>query len=231
MKENPFVLNWVEKITRNIHSSIRIEAPDVIYVDPFKIEEETHDGDIILITHEHYDHFSPMDIAKVARPDTILVIPESMERKAREVIEDCGLSGDNIETVEEKECSLTIDSKCSVQIETVPAYNVGKEFHKDSSAWCGYLITIDDITIYVAGDTDENPDLSGENCPKCHIALLPVGGTYTMDAKQAAVFASHIKPNVVIPTHYGSVVGTAQDGEAFKEALNSLDSDIAVVLK
>ena len=131
-----------------IQNSIRIRSRvGVIYIDPFQMKEEPKDADFVLITHDHYDHFSPEDIGKVSKADTILVVPEKMASKAREV---SGIVG---------------------KIEAV----------------------------------------------KCDIALVPIGGTYTMDAKKAAELINTIRPDVAIPVHYGHIVGKPSDGEVFAE--------------
>ena len=99
-----------------------------------------------------------------------------------------------------------------VEIETVPAYNILKPFHPKSAEWIGYTFRIDGKRIYVAGDTDATKDAKAV---KCDIALVPIGGTYTMDAKKAAEFINIIRPNVAMPVHYGSIVGDPSDGEVF----------------
>lgn len=179
------------------HASIRIGGDCVIYADPFRVAETKRDGDIILITHEHFDHYSPEDIAKVAKENTIIVAPKTMEKQVGEGI--FLTAGESIELK-------------GVTIEAVAAYNVLKPFHAKGKGWLGYIITINGTRIYIAGDTDENPD---NQKVACDIALVPVGGTYTMDAKAAAKFVNRMKPQIAIPIHYGSVAGNAEDGETF----------------
>lgn len=195
-------------MTENIqvltHSSIRIAGNPVVYVDPFHVADDLHDADIILITHDHFDHFSPEDIARVIKSDTILVVPKKMEELAEDII--CG----QLITVEPKERKQL----GSIAIETVPAYNPLKPFHPKGKGWVGYLIEKDGIRIYVAGDTDitkESKEVS------CDVAMVPVGGVYTMDAKDAAELVNVIRPKVAIPTHYGSVAGSKEDGEVFRK--------------
>lgn len=198
-------------INVNTHSSIRIEDRKIIYIDPYGINEKTSDADIILITHNHYDHFSADDIKKVIKEDTVIVCPENMEVSGLSVVK---------AKVGEK-----IDIK-GISIETVPAYNVQKPFHPKDNGWLGYIInSTANGRIYIAGDTDINED---NKKVKCDIAMLPVGGTYTMDYKQAAELAGIIRPEYVIPIHYGSVVGTALDGTNFSKAV---DKEIKVVIK
>ena len=191
------------KISINCHSSIRIEADKVLYFDPFKIEEETHDADIIFVTHDHFYHFSVEDIKKIEKEDTVYVIPDCMYNL---------LGGENVVT-------LLPNEKANVEgyeVETIPSYNVGKDFHPKEKGYVAYIVTIEGKRVYVAGDCDMNED---NEKVKCDIALLPVGGTYTMDYKQAAELAEKLNPELVIPTHYGDVVGQGNDGEKFAELL------------
>lgn len=193
-------------MTNNIEvytqSSICIrDGEKVIYVDPFKMKKEPHDATYILITHDHYDHFSPEDIQKVANGNTVLVVPEKMEDQARDI-------SDNVKTVRPGMSGEAEDLKW----ETVPAYNLVKPFHPKSAGWVGYILDIDGKRIYVAGDTDATKEAKAV---KCDIALIPIGGTYTMDAKKAADLINVIRPEVAIPTHYGSIVGKQSDGDTF----------------
>jgi L-ascorbate metabolism protein UlaG (beta-lactamase superfamily) len=186
-------------------SSIRInDGGKVIYVDPFKMAVEPRNADYIFITHDHYDHFSPEDIEKVACSDTVLVVPEKMAGKAKV------LSGivKKIVTVKSG-VHHDIDG---LEVETVPAYNILKPFHPKSAGWVGYILLVGGRRIYIAGDTDETKE---NKVIKCDIALVPIGGTYTMDAKKAAEFVNTLRPEVAIPTHYGSIVGKPSDGEVF----------------
>ena len=207
-----------ENITVNIHSSIRIQDGDrVIYIDPFRISGTQGDADFILITHDHYDHFSPEDIRKVANRDTILVVPGIMMGKASEV---AGLVGD-IRMVKPEE----IGDIGGLAYETVPAYNTGKAFHQKSAGWVGYILTVNDTRIYIAGDTDRTPESESVNCD---IAMIPIGGTFTMDAREAAELVNRIKPQVAIPIHYGSVAGSKGDEDVFRKLV---DPDIKVEIK
>ena len=206
-------------MTENIrvltHSSIKITGEATVYVDPFQVVDAENDADIILITHDHFDHFSPEDIAKVIKSDTILVVPKKMEKQASSI--PC----DEIITVEPGEQKQV----GKITIETVPAYNPLKPFHPKGAGWVGYLIEMGDVKIYVAGDTDitkENKEVD------CDVALVPIGGTYTLDAKKAAELVNIIRPKVVIPTHYGSVAGSKSDEEVFR---SNVDADICVEIK
>ncbi len=201
-------------ITVNTHSSIRIADEKIIYIDPFKITDESHDADIILITHDHFDHYSPEDILKIMRPDTVLVMPQKMKSS-----DATGLTPTQVSPSD----SITVKG---ISIETIPAYNKLKPFHPKSKGWVGYIINSSEHgRIYIAGDTD----ITDENSQvRCRIAMLPAGGTYTMNAANAAKLANTIRPEYAIPVHYGSVAGSMKDGETFKVAV---DSSIEVVLK
>ena len=199
-----------EKITVNAQSSIRIDSGKVIYFDPFKITDAKNDADIIFITHEHFDHFSAEDIAKVVSENTVFVVPVSMRKTAL----DSGISQDKLITLEPN-VSVEI---CGIPTETIPAYNPGKKFHPRSSGWLGYIITLDGQRIYVAGDTDATPEAKAVSCD---IAMIPIGGTFTMDFREAAEFINELNPKTVIPTHYGSVVGDPSDGESFKQLIKN----------
>ncbi len=196
-------------MTENIEvftqSSIRIKDGDrAIYTDPFQMTAEPRDADYILITHDHHDHFSPEDIGRVANSKTLLVVPEKMEKTAQKV---SGLVR-RIVTVKPSVCR-EIEG---LELETVPAYNSLKLFHPKSAGWVGYILRIGGKRVYIAGDTDATGEAKAV---RCDIALIPVGGTYTMDAKEAARLVEAIRPDVAIPTHYGSIVGKASDGETF----------------
>jgi len=201
----------LDKIDVFTQSSIRIKGGSgTVYIDPFQMKEEPHDADYILITHDHYDHFSVEDIKKVAKMSTILVVPARMEDDAKELANDVA----SIVTVKPgvyKEIS-------GLEIETIPAYNTVKPFHPRRAEWVGYILRVDGKRIYVAGDTGLTKEARQV---KCDIALLPIGGTYTMDTKRAAELANTIRPEYVIPTHYGSIVGKQSDGQTFASLVKS----------
>jgi L-ascorbate metabolism protein UlaG (beta-lactamase superfamily) len=196
-------------MTENIEvftqSSIRIrDRSRTIYIDPFQMSEEPKDADYILITHDHYDHFSPEDIKKAATGNTVLIVPEKMEGKAQEAADMVG----RILTVKPG----VYREVNGFEFETIPAYNILKPFHPKSAEWVGYILRVDGKRIYVAGDTDATKEAKAV---KCDIALVPVGGTYTMDARKAAELVNILRPDVAIPTHYGTIVGKPGDGEEF----------------
>ena len=194
----------VDKIDVFKQNSIRIKSDvGTIYIDPFKIDDETHDADFILITHDHYDHFSSEDIAKIKKDTTVLVVPEKMEAKA---VKESGIK--EIETVKPG----TYHEIGNLELETIPMYNILKPFHPKAAGWVGYILKINGKRIYIAGDTDATKEAKEVICD---IALVPIGGTYTMDAKKAAELVNEINPEVAIPTHYGSIVGKLSDAKVF----------------
>ena len=210
-------------MTRDIdvitHSAIEIsEGERHYYIDPFQIRREPHNADIIFITHDHHDHFSPEDIEKVADPEkTLLVVPGKMLETARKA----EASVNFITTV-----MPYMDYEFGgVAVETVPAYNIGKPFHPKEAYWVGYILNVGGRRVYIAGDTDLTAETLNVNCD---VALVPVGGGYTMDAAVAARLVNTIRPKVAIPIHYGSVVGNKWDAEIFRE---HVDPEIKVEIK
>lgn len=198
----------LENIEVLYHSSIKIAKEKIIYIDPFKINKNYNDADIIFITHDHYDHYSEEDIDKVINEKTTIVIPEELLTKLLRK----GINRSDIITVEPNK-KYTVQG---IKFETIPAYNVNKTFHPKENEWVGYIIEIKGIRYYIAGDTD----ITEENRKvKCDVAFVPVGGTYTMNFKESAELINEIKPKVAVPIHYGSVVGTKQDAVNFVELL------------
>lgn len=197
----------IEKISINEHSSIRIEGETVLYFDPFRIQKETNDADIVFVTHAHYDHFSPEDIKKISCDKTVFVMPKSMEHEVR----DYGFTEENTVFMEAGD----VTSVKGVTIEAVPSYNVDKPMHPKENGWLGYIVTIDDVNIYISGDCDAMPEEIS-----CDLAMIPIGGTYTMNPSEAAEWINKMKAEIVIPTHYGTLVGTTQDVEVFKSLVN-----------
>ena len=196
-----FELNKV-KIEWLGHASFRISSDKVVYIDPFHLNQDGK-ADIILITHGHYDHCSISDINKILKPETIIFATP-----------DCSSKLSKLET--SKVQIITPNKKIAIgdiTVETVPAYNPNKQFHPKTNEWIGYIVTINNTRIYHAGDTDLIPEMK---TIKADVVLLPVGGTYTMNAQEAAQAANLIKPKVAIPMHYGDIVGTSKDAEKFK---------------
>lgn len=193
------------------HSSIRMEKEGkVIYFDPYNISGEPKDADIIFCTHSHYDHFSEEDILKLKNEDTIIVATIDLEEKIKKLGFD---DTQKLLVLPNKKYSIT-----KIVVETVPAYNVNKEFHKREYDWVGYIVTLEGVRYYIAGDTDVNDD---NRNVKCDVAFLPIGGKYTMTATEAAGLANTIKPKIVVPTHYASIVGELVNAEEFANMLNT----------
>ena len=209
----------LEDIEVLCHSSIKLNTEKIIYFDPFRINENYHDADIIFITHDHYDHYSEEDIDKVEKTGTVIVAPEDLLAKLLKK----GFQKENIITVKPNE-SYTVKN---IKFTTIPAYNINKQFHPKENKWVGYLIEIDGSSYYIAGDTD----ITEENQKiKCDVAFVPVGGTYTMNYKEAAELINIIQPKVAVPIHYGSIVGTEQDAANFSK-LVSPEIKVEILMK
>lgn len=191
------------KIRVLYHSCIRLEDKKVLYFDPYNIKDEPRDADYIFITHDHYDHFSPNDIEKIIKKDTVIFAPTSLKNEFQ------GKYSIFMKTVD-------VFKNQYITVETIPAYNPKKDFHPKEKNWLGYIVTLNDKKYYIAGDTDITPEAEAV---KCDVAFVPVGGTYTMDFKEASTLVNKIKPQLAIPTHFGSVTGIEEDGEKFKSLL------------
>lgn len=199
------------------HSCVRIDCGKIVYVDPFELTQETHDADVILVTHDHFDHYSPEDIAHIIKDDTIIAAPKSMIETAEK---DWGASHEII-AVDPGD----IITPYGITVEVVHSYNVGKQFHPKANNWVGYIVIYDGVRYYIAGDCDINDDNLNV---RCDVALIPVGGTYTMTAAEAAKLVNAIKPKVAIPTHYGTAVGEKTAGQEF---ISLIDDGIETELK
>lgn len=200
----------IENIEVLFHSSIRIVREKTIYIDPFKIQENYNDADLIFITHDHFDHYSEADIDKVRKENTKIIVPKDLLPK----VLNFGFESENITTVEPNK-EYTVED---IKFETIPAYNIQKQFHPKKNGWVGYIIELDGNRYYIAGDTD----ITEENKKvKCDVAFVPVGGTYTIDYKEAAELINIIKPKIAVPIHYGDIVGTKQDAIEFIKLLDS----------
>ena len=210
----------LENIEVLYHSSIRISKNKVIYIDPFKIDKNYNDADIVFITHDHFDHYSEEDIDKVINENTTIIIPEELLTKLLRK----GINKNAVITVESNKEYMVQ----GIKFETIPAYNTNKTFHPKENNWVGYIITLDGIRYYIAGDTD----ITEENRKvKCDVAFVPVGGTYTMDFKEAAQLINEIQPKIAVPIHYGSVVGTEQDSTDFIKLLHPSIKGIILMKK
>ena len=190
----------LENITWLGHDAFKIATSKTIYLDPLDLAGEPEPAGIICITHDHYDHCSPDDVAKIQTDDTVIFAPENCRGK---------LKGD-VRWVKAGD-TVTVDD---VIIEVMPAYNVTKRFHPREAGGVGFILTVEGTTIYHAGDTDPIPEMEGL---EVDIALLPVSGVYVATAEEAVEAANKIKPKTVIPMHWGGIVGTRADAERFKE--------------
>ena len=195
----------VEDMARKIrwlgHDGFRIDADKTIYIDPYQIT--TGPGaDLILITHEHFDHCSPDDVEQIKTPGTTIITEKDSAAK---------LSGD-VRVISPGK-SMSIEN---MMIHAVPAYNTNKDFHPKKNGWLGFIIELDGTRIYHAGDTDVIPEM---NDFETDIALLPVSGTYVMTAEEAVEAALAIQPKLAIPMHFGAIVGGEQDAQLFKQHL------------
>lgn len=198
----------LEDIEVLYHSCIRMNKEKMIYIDPYHIEKNYNDADMIFITHDHYDHYSEEDIDKVRKNNTIFIVPENLLNKLIKK----GINDENIITLDPGDAE-NIDG---IKVEAIHSYNIDKPFHPKENNWLGYVIEIDDVRYYIAGDTDiteENKNI------KCDVAFVPVGGKYTMNFSEAAQLINIIKPKIAVPIHYGSVVGTKQDATDFVKLL------------
>ena len=209
----------VEGIKVLCHSSIKFSKGEIIYFDPFKIDNDYNDADIIFITHDHYDHYSEKDINKVKKLQTVIIAPKQLLNKLLKN----GFNQDYIITVNPNEEKMV----AGIKFKTLPAYNINKQFHPKENGWLGYIIEIEGVRYYIAGDTD----ITEENKKvKCDVAFVPVGGTYTMDYKEAANLINEIKPKIAVPIHYGSIVGTKKDAISFMKLLNE-DIECKILMK
>jgi L-ascorbate metabolism protein UlaG (beta-lactamase superfamily) len=196
------------------HDSFRLDGPPMIYFDPYKLRGKLPAGDLILISHEHHDHCSPEDVKRVRGPGTVILAGGTSADKLR-----------GAQTVKPGD-RLTV---LGVQVEAVRAYNVNKfrspgvPFHPKEAGHVGFIVTVDGVRIYHAGDTDHIPEMADLDCD---VALLPVSGTYVMTAEEAAEAARTIRPQIVVPMHYGSGIGTADDGQRLTELY---DGEVAVL--
>jgi L-ascorbate metabolism protein UlaG (beta-lactamase superfamily) len=195
------VQEMVKKIEWLGHDGFRINASKTIYFDPFQITGGP-EADLIFISHDHFDHCSPDDVAKIQGDKTAIITEPNSAQK---------LSGD-VKTLKPGD-TLEIEG---VKIEAIPSYNTDKDFHPKKNNWLGFIVEVDGVRIYHTGDADFIPEMKSM---AVDIALLPVSGTYVMNADQAVEAAQAINPKVAIPMHYGAIVGSEEDAQKFKQAL------------
>jgi len=181
------------------HSSIKIKGDKTVYIDPWKLRD-SDTADLILISHSHGDHLSPGDVEKIHKDDTVIITTE-----------DCAaqLSGDVRVITPGDEIQVG-----EIKVEAVPSYNTNKAFHPRQNKWVGFIITMEGSRIYYCGDTDFIPEMREI---EADIMIVPVGGTYTMTAEEAAEAVNLIKPGIAIPVHYGDIVGSIKDAKKFKD--------------
>lgn len=201
----------LERVTWFKNSAFRWEDELTIYIDPWGITDPTP-ADVILVTHAHYDHFDPEDIEKIRTDRTRIVGPADVAKE---------LSGD----VTAVTPGDTVDA-AGVKVQCVPAYNVQEDRldkHPKGNNWVGYLLELSRGVYYHAGDTDHVPELESI---RADVAFLPVGGTFTMDAVEAAGLAKAMSPGLAVPMHYGFVAGSSADGPAFREAASPVPVEV-----
>jgi len=184
------------------HASFRLEGDGaVVYLDPRNVKNPVP-ADVVLVTHSHFDHLSAPDIAKISGPKTVIVCPTSCVNKLKGDVR-AVTPGDTLHLGK-------------VTVEAVPAYNINKPNHPRNAGNVGYVVELGGRRVYLAGDSDLIPEMSAI---RCDVALLPVGGTYTMNADEAVQAARTINPKFAVPMHWGEVVGTREDAERFVELL------------
>lgn len=208
------------------HSGFLIKNSKTIYIDPYKIKENSEKADIILITHSHFDHCSVEDIKKIIQEGTKIIMPADCQSKFTRF--EIPIKMELIEPNQELNLG-------NIKISTLPAYNIDKHFHPKNNEWVGYLIKMNNNLIYHAGDTDFIPEmqkLTGyKQQGKKFIALLPIGGRFTMNVEEAVEATKAIKPNIVIPMHYGSIEGTTENPNEFVELCKDENINVKILEK
>lgn len=199
----------IDKIVQDLHwlghDTFRLDRPKgPIYFDPYEMTGG-EPASIILISHDHFDHCVAEEVQKIMGPDTVVITESDCAAK---------LPG-QVRTMKPGD-ELTVGE---VVIKAVPAYNTNKDFHPKDKNWLGFVVTVDGVSIYHAGDTDFIPEMEGL---EPDIALLPVSGTYVMTAAEAVEAAKAIRPKLAIPMHYGAIVGSEDDAKAFAQALEGV---------
>lgn len=181
----------MDNIFVNTRSSIKLTGTKTIYFDPLDIEGAPHDADMIFVTHEHYDHFSPDDIKKVLKRDTQIIVPA--------VMLDMVMENEFPKQILHGMRPSQIENFDGVKCHGIPAYNIDKPFHPNCNNWLGYLVELDGKTYYAMGDTDATLEAKMVDAD---VIFIPIGGKYTMDATEAAEFINKKQPELVVPIHY-----------------------------
>lgn len=202
---NGVKINWLG------HSAFRLtdSKGKVVYIDPYEIKPAVP-ADIILITHEHFDHCSFEDVSKIIKNNTVIVTTAAVKDKLRNIVAQFLL------VVPGKSYDIS-----GVKVEAVPAYNINKfrspgvTYHPEADNKVGFILTMNGVRIYHAGDTDMTPGLETK-VKNIDIAIVPVSGTYVMTAEEAADAVNKIKPKIAVPMHYGSIIGSEDDAKRFK---------------
>ena len=203
-----------DNIKINTQSSIKLTLNKIIYFDPYKIKYDQHDADIIFITHNHYDHMCLESINKIKNENTIIIAPKSIKKEITQTLP----TNRKIYLKPNEEINVE-----GISVKTILAYNIEKPFHPRKNDWLGYIIKDNNISYYIAGDTDKTHE--AENV-KCDIALIPIGGYYTMDVEQATELIKKINPKIAIPTHYGSIIGDITFGKKLKDNLSNTKIEV-----
>ncbi len=204
MRINGLELKWLG------HAGFLIKNSKIIYIDPYQIKEGSEKADIIFITHSHYDHCSYPDLSKIVKEGTkIVATPDCQSKIAKFSVP---IKIEIIEPGQELDLG-------DISISAFPSYNINKHFHPQDEAWVGYVIKTEGIVIYHAGDTDLIPEmqkLTGyKQEGKEFVALLPIGGRFTMSVDEAVEAATVIKPSLAIPMHWGTLIGDEEDAKEF----------------
>ena len=208
------------KIKWHGHDTFSLEGDTRIYIDPYKLSKKTDNVDLILISHNHFDHLSLEDLQKISTKKTTIVAAKECVNKLTSIAskEKIGIMPGDEKTVN------------GIRIRAVNAYNIDKinpdtkkPFHPKEDNKIGFFVNIKGITIYHTGDTDLIPEMSNS---RPDILLVPVSGTYVMTAKEAAKATEIIKPKIAIPMHYGTIVGSERDAIEFKNLVKSCEVQI-----
>jgi len=206
MDDYQFEITWLG------HAAFKIKtfSGRIIYLDPYQLKDEEEKADIIVSTHDHGDHFSRRDIKKIATEDTVVLGPESIASNLQK------FNGQSLKLGD------SFDYK-DLSIELMPAYNIKKANHPKGNEWAGIIVRSGDKSIYHAGDTERIPEMKDLANQNITVAMIPCGGTYTMDFNEAADSTVDVKPDIVVPMH-----NWGKDLNEFKEIMEKKDPNIKV---